>query len=944
MRRRLLIVASLSGVGLAVAAGACVDLEGAPLRSTPLVIGNDSLTASLRERQLTIELPLPEATLALSLETETIGRGERLLEGSVQARLEGEHRLSLERPGVEERLELRGEELWQSWSFAERPVGDGDLVVRIRVAGLAYAGTIDGGRGHRFADGEGRAIVYGAATWIDAAGVATPVESIYQGEHITLRVEGAVVDRSRFPAILDPVIGAESSLEAPVAGPSGFHEESPDVALGPSSWLVVWADHRNGRATDIYGARVALDGSVLDSRGIKIAVADGTQANPRVAAIGGRWLVVWSDDRDGQADIYGAFVEANGDAGPEFPIAQSTAAETNPAIAGEGDEALVAWSMGGDIFGAAVSSSGAVSNRLAIANTAAAENFPEVARAPGGNYLVVWDAAGLTIHGARVTPGGDVLDTPPLALSIGPGRRSRPAVASSGAGFVVSFMLQFRVYELQAMRVTADGAILDETAGVGGVTFSPTLDPARSGFARPACDAAGCVIAFQRGPPRDEDILGVRFAHGSAPGGASRVLSGAKWGQTVPRIASASGGGYLLVWQDKRSGGTTDIVAARMTSSGEAVDPTGIVVSTGISLQQQPALVSDNNGFLAIWSDTGGTPGAQIRARRVKPVGDPGSEPTLVISNTTASAITPATGANPIAGQTLIAWSDTRADIDGDIFARTAPMVGEAMGPELALASAPGQQLLPAVAAAADRWLIVWQDRRTASFDIRGSIVSAGSALVEADFVISAAPGDQVAPTAAFDPSSGAFLVVWMDGRDGADRNLYGSRVSTTGVVLDPAGVLISGAPGLQEHPRLAAGEGVIVATWADQRGASRDIYATRIRLGAALTVLDPAGIIICDASGQQRQPRVDHNPSGFTIAWQDFRGDPLRADLFYATLQASGALEGRNGLLLSGLPPNEGSVALATRPPQSGKGLVAYIRRHDDLETELIQLRTFRP
>jgi hypothetical protein len=57
--------------------------------------------------------------------------------------------------------------------------------------------------------------------------------------------------------------------------------------------------------------------------------------------------------------------------------------------------------------------------------------------------------------------------------------------------------------------------------------------------------------------------------------------------------------------------------------------------------------------------------------------------------------------------------------------------------------------------------------------------------MVNAEFVVCDEHGVQYAPSIGFDGTN--FLVTWTDGR-GALEQIYGARVSSSGVVLDPDG------------------------------------------------------------------------------------------------------------------------------------------------------------
>ena len=111
--------------------------------------------------------------------------------------------------------------------------------------------------------------------------------------------------------------------------PSGQEEHSPSVAASSSGYLVVWQDQRNGNA-DIYGARVTTAGVVSDPAGLPISTAANDQASPSVAASSSGYLVVWRDERGGSdLDIYGTRVTTAGVVSDLDGIAISTNAASS---------------------------------------------------------------------------------------------------------------------------------------------------------------------------------------------------------------------------------------------------------------------------------------------------------------------------------------------------------------------------------------------------------------------------------------------------------------------------------------------------------------------------------------------------------------------------------------------------------------------------------------
>ncbi|MBA4388117.1 MAG: hypothetical protein C0404_09060 [Verrucomicrobia bacterium] len=124
-------------------------------------------------------------------------------------------------------------------------------------------------------------------------------------------------------------VGAEQRpvLSAPLAVAPGVDgrlpQYCPQVAWSKEArvWLVVWEDGwvssdetaRDGRAQDIYAARISQDGKVLDPNGIPVCVARDFQGRPVVASDGKGFLVLWQDLRSGKDwDLYAARVSGDG--------------------------------------------------------------------------------------------------------------------------------------------------------------------------------------------------------------------------------------------------------------------------------------------------------------------------------------------------------------------------------------------------------------------------------------------------------------------------------------------------------------------------------------------------------------------------------------------------------------------------------------------------------
>lgn len=163
-------------------------------------------------------------------------------------------------------------------------------------------------------------------------------------------------------------------------------------------------------------------------------------------------------------------------------------------------------------------------------------------------------------------------------------------------------------------------------------------------------------------------------------------------------------------------------------------------------------------------------------------------------------------------------------------------------------------------------------------YDIYGARVTPGGQVL-GEFAICTANGGQTDPAIAFGGTD--YLVLWSDPRNAAAENgwaevdLFGSRVTPNGLVLDPAGIPISTARGGQSEVRLIYGGNGFFAVWLDLRDGGDwtrgAIYGARISTDG--TLLDgpsaSGGIVINSAPAAKSYPSLAYDGSNYVVTWQ---------------------------------------------------------------------------
>ncbi len=226
----------------------------------------------------------------------------------------------------------------------------------------------------------------------------------------------------------DPVILPGDTGPAPAAGV----KEQSRIARGADSYLAVWTDSRTllanegttnigfsgpyggtgmGSMKDIYAARVAADGHIIDTTPIVVSQAGYNQGYPRVGWNGQNWLVTWLTQHELDTNLY-----------------EIRAARISPA---------------GQLLD---------TTSILLQPFSAFGEFPgNVVSDANGNWIVIWDAfsggGGRSVYATRVTPEGTLLDLRDISHS--PGQYiSNPDIARAGDRFLLTYQTTATVGEL----------------------------------------------------------------------------------------------------------------------------------------------------------------------------------------------------------------------------------------------------------------------------------------------------------------------------------------------------------------------------------------------------------------------------------------------------------------------------------------------------------------
>ncbi|MBN1504324.1 MAG: T9SS type A sorting domain-containing protein [Candidatus Eisenbacteria bacterium] len=624
-----------------------------------------------------------------------------------------------------------------------------------------------------------------------------------------------------------------------------------------------------------------------------------------VAFDGTNYLVVWEDRRSGSTDLYCARVSPDGEVLDPSGIVISAEqnAQGTPAVAFDGTNYLVVWddwrfSMNPNIYGARVTTGGEVldTNAIAVSTAVDGQTNPCIAF-DGTNYLVAWEdwRSGTRtpdIYCTRVSPSGSVLDTAGIMVSAADGDQTRPAVAFNGTDYVVVWEDTRSVgRDIYGSRVTTGAAVLDPQ----GIAVSTSTGSQE--YPCIACDDTDCLVVWEDTRAGFlSDVYGGRVSPaGAALDPAGIAFSTAAEDQLRPAVVFV-GTSYLVLWEDWRNGGLGDIYGARVNPDGTILEEVGAIVATTTydCGYVCPAVGYDGDNCLMVWTDYEDEPSdkTDLLAARVSASGSV-LEPGVVLISTWARwQESPAVSFDGT--YYLAVWVEYDAGLSW-LRGRRVSRDGTPADPDIVITS-PAVNVLeyPTVACGGGSHLVVWVGEGSLGYGVYGARVdTSGKVLDTEGIAISTLSTDMylMLPAVAFDGRN--YLVVWADEHGANLMDVYGARVDTSGNVLDPGGIPISADTWWEESPTVAFDGTNYLVAWDDDRTGSSRVRAARVDTSGA--VLDPGGTLLPVGDEADGLPAVAFDGTNYLVVWERALGDDYH--IFAARVDTSCAVLDPDGV-----------------------------------------------
>jgi MYXO-CTERM domain-containing protein len=556
--------------------------------------------------------------------------------------------------------------------------------------------------------------------------------------------------------------------------------------------------------------------------------------------------------------------------------------------ASDGSNTFVVIGAGGGIYGALFDSTGTeITTSLASISANGTSSKPAVAYG-GGKYEVVWQdsrTGNAEIYGGRVSATGTVLDPSGVNITNSAATQSSPQIAFGGSTFLVTWLdSRTGSNNIYGARVATTGLVTDAT-GIAVTNTTTSKDPASLVY--------GGTDFMVTWADSGSNVLGARIGtNGALTDTTSLSLSVTPSSKTNASIA-VSGGAYLVSWQ-QYNGTSYDAYGAKVSTAGSvAVADIKLGAASATGNDESSFVAFNGTTFLAGWSTRNTNVNTSIvyniKGARVSTAGVALDATPLPLVESGNSQTTPAVASNGTSH--FVVWEDDRNG-NYDIYGTRVDATGTVLDPDgIAICTAVNNQARPRVAFDGTNYLVVWQDGRTATdWNIYATRVTPAGVVVDAGGIaVTTHSGDQTDPALAFDGTN--YTIVWSDAGQAANVDIYGARVSKAGTVIDSTAVAFSEAPGDQLLPRIAFDGTNYLVVWESFLGANLyDVGGVLISKTATLVVAEFP--IANSSTAIEGRPQVAFGGADYLVAWEDDRNDTgsgTRQDIFARRIGTNG-------------------------------------------------------
>ncbi len=681
-------------------------------------------------------------------------------------------------------------------------------------------------------------------------------------------------------------------LTEPSYGPAPNAQKDPHIAFAGDQFLAVWSDSRHYSGDfEVYGARIALNGEVLEPAGI--AIEQIKTNGVAVSSDGQNYMVVWAYLKY-PSEIQGRVIDKNGQllGDDHFVIQTSDTLMLNPSISFDGTNYMVAWWEDTDIYVSRMTTDGHVPDQTKI--PVAVNDYRQFINprlAYGAEmFLVVYqesvetgpepDDYAQSIYAKRISTTGEVLDSEgiPVLFEDGPDNSVYDVAFDSNNFWIVADRLQtpddhMCYNHICAKRIGADGTVADPdwiqlTSDAGG-QYEPAI----------TCSTQQCVAAYRDCRYDDPPEVGCSiFTTRFLPDGGIVNPDGTHLEQTQyypspinPVIGSGDDNVSIVAWEQEPLSYhyNYNIKALRIDPDGNAAGDESFDVSTAATGQHFPSSVYGRDQFFVILEDdlrfhSTDEFRTDIQGLRV------GLDGNVMDSNVIEIGL-----GFDFLKHANIAWDGTNymaawAEHDEIYSIRIGPDGSFVDGQAIVCADTDWEALEdPVIAFGESAYLIAFNQTVGDDEGLYAVRVSDSGELLDGDWLTLSTDEYARFPDATY--CGGNFIVAWSEY---AGTYIKAARISPDGRVLDPEGVLVRDGVSSARDVSIACENDHALLVWVDRYvGNDSSGYDIKGRfIDGETGVMSAPSFYITSEVNTQGYPSVAFDGTNYVVLWLDYR------------------------------------------------------------------------
>ncbi len=536
---------------------------------------------------------------------------------------------------------------------------------------------------------------------------------------------------------------------------------------------------------------------------------------------------------------------------------------------------------------------------------------PDVAADGSGNFVITWiderngdyDIYAQRYNSNGQSQGGDFLVSDDTGIS----EQNYPSVAMNGSGnFVITWIDERNGnYDIYAQLYNSSGLPLG-----GNFLVNDDEDDDRQYFPSVAMDDSGNFVITWLDKRNDNgDVFAQRYNSSGQVLGDNFLVNDDEGisGQYSPSVAINDSGNCIIIWLDKRDGGSNSYIYAQLYDSNGQPRGGNILVSDeeGYDWQGSLSVAMDDSGDFVIAWEGERNDSTDIYMQLFNNTGQPrGDNFVINADESDFLQINPSVVMDKNSSF-IITWMDFRQG-NWDIYAQLYNSSGEELGTRFVVNDNECNSwlLYPSVAiGGAGNVIITWEDYRNDFHDIYAQRYDPTGQPRGGNFLVShdEGSGDQINPSIAND-GSGNFVITWEDERNGSYHyDIYAQIYNSSGQALG-TNLLVSDEEGrnTQSNPSVAMGDsGKFVIAWSDNRNGNFDIFAQLYNSSGQAQgenfLVNTNQVHITT----MRDPSVAMNSSGnFVVTWGDYYEYTYNKDIYAQLYNSSGQALGGNFLV----------------------------------------------